>query len=207
MFAKICVKLSVKLKPHFLLTYMKTTLLLLQNTTSNKVGLLMFHQILNLGDGYWQVYVVSLVIYLRSIVQVQLTWVRCWLTNMLFKKKKKKNPSQIIISEKMGKGRHNDKADNVSDSFDVQNSSHDRHDSNLYCAGIDFNQRLREQASKVSEYYKEKVNRLDLRNVDFECLLRFIDPWVWNMFTIMSMNFEEKKMLSKNPLSWDERIR
>ena len=115
----------------------------------------------------------------------------------------KKILHKLLFQRRWEKG-DNDKADNMSDSFDIQNSSHD---STLYCAGIDFNQRLREQASKVNEYYKEKVNRLDLRNVDFEYLLRFIDPRVWNMFTVMSMNSEEKKMLRKNPLSWDEHIR
>ncbi len=81
------------------------------------------------------------------------------------------------------------------------------HDTTLYCAGVDINQRLKTQARKAREHFKNTSARLDLRKVDFEELLKFIDPKVWNMFTLISLNDEEGKKFKKYPFSWDHYTR
>ena len=82
------------------------------------------------------------------------------------------------------------------------------HNATLYCAGVEINQRLREQAQKAKGHFKDIANRHDLRLTDFEKLLKFLDPKVWNTFTLMSLNSEEAKMLNNDyPFSWDQYCR
>ena len=106
-------------------------------------------------------------------------------------------------------GKNNTRSSTSTSSDDDANSKKSKYDQDqnatLYCAGIDINQRLREQAQNAKGYFKNISNRLDLRQTDFEKLLDFIDPKVWNMFTLMSLNSEEAKMLKNDyEFSWDQ---
>ncbi len=67
---------------------------------------------------------------------------------------------------------------------------------NLYCASIDVNNRLVAQAEKIRNHFVS--NPLDLKSLDFENLMTFIDPRVWNSIFFMTSNEREKKDIAKD---------
>ena len=62
---------------------------------------------------------------------------------------------------------------------------------NLHCASLDFNNRLNVQAKKINEYFVN--NPYEIKSVEIENLLSFIDVQLWNTFFIMTANSVEKR--------------
>ena len=67
---------------------------------------------------------------------------------------------------------------------------------NLYCASLDFNNRLESQAKQISDHFASTP--LSLKCLDFENLLTFIDPHVWNSMFIITSNEREKREVMKD---------
>jgi len=72
----------------------------------------------------------------------------------------------------------------------------DSEKADLYRASIDVNNRLVAQAEKVYDHFVS--NPLDLKSLDFENLITFVDPRVWNSIFFMTSNERERKDIAND---------
>ena len=83
----------------------------------------------------------------------------------------------------------------------------DEQNTTLLCAAVDINRRLREQANKITHHFKEQQNVLDMDKLNFDHILMKLDPKVWNMFSLLTMNTEEARMIKHHNFSWEIPLR
>ena len=66
---------------------------------------------------------------------------------------------------------------------------------------MQLNDILRDQAIKVREYFTKFP--LKVSEIDFDELLKLVDPRVWNAMCVLTMNKTERKYLSSSAFGWD----
>ena len=74
--------------------------------------------------------------------------------------------------------------------------SEDSKKADLYCASTNLNERLDSQAKKITDHFTS--NPFDLKSIELENLLSFIDPHVWNSIFLITSNEREKREILKD---------
>ena len=77
-------------------------------------------------------------------------------------------------------------------------------DVTLMCAAVESNHRLKKQGKEFLNVYKE--DPFQVANLNFNDIVKKIDPYIWNKVCLETMNEKEKAEFQKIDFTWDKHI-